>query len=239
MRVETEDGLHGWGEGFGFNLVATTKDAVDRLIGPACIGHDVGDIAGLQRLLLRRFHNFGRNGPVRYGISAIDIALWDIAGRRAGKPLHALLGSAGRGAARSRVPADACLLRYGEATAVAHNVAEAIRQGYRQIKLHEVDLACIRAARDAAPPEVPLMLDINCAWESAQDAIGFPPRRPVPERHVRCAPHHSDQPGRHPHGRHTVANEVATLAKVRDKHIASPGRGGSKWLSRNTAQAAV
>ncbi|WP_431285884.1 hypothetical protein ACQW02_09720 [Humitalea sp. 24SJ18S-53] len=36
-----------------------------------------------------------------------------------------------------------------------------------------MDLACIRAARDAPPPEVPLMLDINCAWESGQDAIGF------------------------------------------------------------------
>jgi L-alanine-DL-glutamate epimerase-like enolase superfamily enzyme len=169
VRVECEDGVHGWGEGFGFTLAETTKDAVDRLIGPACIGQDSRDIAVLGHMLQRRFHNFGRNGPVTFGLSAIDIALWDIAGRRAGKPLHALLGQA----ARQRVPAYASLLRYGVAEDVAGNTAEAIRRGYRQIKLHEVDLACIRAARDAAPPEVPLMLDINCAWNSVEEALGF------------------------------------------------------------------
>ncbi|MBR0665647.1 mandelate racemase/muconate lactonizing enzyme family protein [Roseomonas hellenica] len=169
VRVECEDGVHGWGEGFGFTLAETTQDAVDRLIGPACIGQDSRDIAGLGRMLQRRFHNFGRNGPVTFGLSAIDIALWDIAGRRAGKPLHALLGHA----ARKRVPAYASLLRYGAAEDVADNTAAAVSRGYRRIKLHEVDLACIRAARDAAPPEVPLMLDINCAWNSAEEAIGF------------------------------------------------------------------
>lgn len=169
VRVECEDGVHGWGEGFGFTLAETTQDVVDRLIGPACIGQDSRDIAVLGRMLQRRFHNFGRNGPVTFGLSAIDIALWDIAGRRAGKPLHALLG----GGARQRVPAYASLLRYGVAEDVADNTAEAVSRGYRRIKLHEVDLACIRAARDAAPPEVPLMLDINCAWNSVEEAIGF------------------------------------------------------------------
>lgn len=169
VKVETDGGVHGWGEGFGFNLVATTKDAVDRLLAPLCVGEDPRDIAGLTAKLFRRFHNFGRNGPVTFGISAIDIALWDIAGRIAGKPLHALLGNA----ARARVPAYASLLRYGEPGAVARNAAEAIRRGYRHVKLHEVDLACIEAARGAIPGDVPLMLDINCAWNSVEEAIAF------------------------------------------------------------------
>lgn len=169
VRVETDTGLHGWGEGFGFNLVDTTKDAIDRLLAPACLGQEAGDIAGLTRMLARRFHNFGRNGPVTFGISGIDIALWDIRAKAAGKPLHALLGSAGR----QRVPAYASLLRYGVPEDVARNTKEALRRGYRQIKLHEVDLDCIRAARAAAPPEVPLMLDINCAWDNVEQAIAF------------------------------------------------------------------
>jgi D-galactarolactone cycloisomerase len=169
VRVETEDGLHGWGEGFGFTLAETTKDAVERLIAPACIGQDSRDIAGLSRRLRRRFHNFGRNGPMTFGISAIDIALWDIAGRRAGKPLHAILGDA----SRTTVPAYASLLRYGVPADVARNAAEAVRRGYRAIKLHEVDLACIRAAREAVPADIPLMLDINCAWDSVEDAVTF------------------------------------------------------------------
>lgn len=168
VRVETEDGLHGWGEGFGFTLVETTKDAIDRLIGPACIGQDARDIGALMRMLARRFHNFGRNGPVSFGLSAIDIALWDIRAKAAGVPLHALLGDAGR----ASVPAYASLLRYGHPDDVAHNVAEARARGYRHIKLHEFDLRCIRAAHEAAP-DTPLMLDINCVWNTEAEAAQF------------------------------------------------------------------
>lgn len=150
---------HGWGEGFGFTLVETTKDAVDRLIGPACIGQDASDIAGVTRMLARRFHNFGRNGAVTFRISAIDIALWDIRAKAAGRPLHALLGDAGR----TLVPAYASLLRYGAPEDVARNVTEALSRGYRHIKLHEVDLRASSRARDAAPREIPLMLDIPTA----------------------------------------------------------------------------
>ena len=169
VRVETEDGLAGFGEGFGFNLVDTTKDALDRLVAPACIGADATDIAGLSLRLQRRFHNFGRSGPVIFAISGIDIALWDLAAQRAGQPLHALLGSA----ARPQVEAYASLLRYGVPADVARNVGAALARGYRRIKLHEIDLDCIRAARAAAPPEVPIMLDINCAWPGVAEAVEF------------------------------------------------------------------
>jgi len=169
VRVETEDGLHGFGEGFGFNLVDTTKDALDRLVAPACLGADATDIAGLSLRLQRRLHNFGRSGPVIFAISAIDIALWDLAAQRAGQPLHALLGRA----ARPRVEAYASLLRYGVAEDVARNVRAALGRGYRSIKLHEIDLDCIRAARAAAPDDVPIMLDINCAWGSVAEAVEF------------------------------------------------------------------
>ncbi len=169
VRVETEDGLVGFGEGFGFNLVDTTKDALDRLVAPACIGADATDIAGLSLLLQRRFHNFGRSGPVIFAISGVDIALWDLAAQRAGQPLHALLGDA----ARPRVEAYASLLRYGVPEDVARNVKTAVERGYRRIKLHEIDLDCIRAARAAAPAEIPIMLDINCAWPSVTEAVEF------------------------------------------------------------------
>lgn len=169
VKVETDQGVYGWGEGFGFTLVDTTRDAIDRLLAPACIGLDPRDIGAINRMLQKRFHNFGRNGPVTFGISAIDIALWDIAGKVAGKPLHALLGNAARDAVR----AYASLLRYGNPEDVARNAAEAVRRGYRDIKLHEIDLGCIRAARDAIPAEIPLMLDINCAWDEEADALDF------------------------------------------------------------------
>jgi D-galactarolactone cycloisomerase len=169
IKVETDTGVTGWGEGFGFTLAETTRHAIDHLIAPVAIGMDAGDIAGTMKALFRRFHNFGRNGAVSFALSGLDIALWDIAGKAAGKPLHALLG----GAKRSKVPAYASLLRYGEPALVAKNTAEAIRRGYRHIKLHEVKLDCIQAARDNAPTEVPLMLDINCFWDTVPQAIEF------------------------------------------------------------------
>lgn len=169
VRVETDAGLTGWGEGFGFTLVQTTKDALERLVAPACIGADARDIDGLMTGLFRRFHNFGRNGPVTFALSGLDIALWDLAGKAAGQPLHALLG----GARRDRVPAYASLLRYGDPALVQANAAKAVARGYRHIKLHEVEVDCIASARAGTPAEIPLMLDINCRWASLAEALDF------------------------------------------------------------------
>ena len=49
----------------------------------------------------KKLHVFGRSGPLFYGISAIDIALWDIARKAAGAPVSRLLGGADPGAAAS------------------------------------------------------------------------------------------------------------------------------------------
>lgn len=169
VRVTTEDGRTGWGEGFGFTLAPTTRHALQALVAPAALGADAADIAGTLGGLARRFHNFGRNGPVTFALSGLEIALWDLAGQRAGRPVAGLLG----GARRARVPAYASLLRYGEPGLVARAVAAALARGFRRIKLHEVDLACIRAARAAAPEDVPIMLDINCAFTGVPEAIAF------------------------------------------------------------------
>ncbi len=160
VRVDTNDGITGWGEAFGFKLCATTKTAIDTLIAPLCIGRDPTAIAPLMRDLHYRMHNYGRNGPVLFGLAGLDIALWDIAGKIAGLPLYRLLG----GETRTLLPAYASLWRYGDASAVRHNVERAVTRGYRELKLHEIDIDIIRAAREAAGPDIPFTLDVNCAW---------------------------------------------------------------------------
>lgn len=165
VRVETDAGLTGWGEAFGFTLAATTQHALDTLVAPLCVGQDARDIPALTGMLHRRLHNFGRNGPVTFAIAGVDIALWDLAGKAAGQPLHCLLG----GGATAAVPAYASLLRYGDPDRVARNVAAALGDGFRHIKLHEVDPACIRAAR-AAAPGIPLMIDMNCPF-TVEEAV--------------------------------------------------------------------
>ncbi|PYM93089.1 MAG: L-alanine-DL-glutamate epimerase [Candidatus Rokuibacteriota bacterium] len=106
----------------------------------------------------------GRSGPAIYALSGIDIALWDIAGKVAGAPLYRLLG----GSSRADLPAYASLLRYGTAAAVSHYTEQALTRGYRLVKVHEITVPEIKAARDVMGASMPLMVDTNCPWTVAQ-----------------------------------------------------------------------
>jgi L-alanine-DL-glutamate epimerase-like enolase superfamily enzyme len=76
VRVDTDGGVTGWGEGFGHRIFPATKAALDTLIGPMCEGRDPTAIAALMHDLQRNLTGVGRNGPAMYALSAIDIALW-------------------------------------------------------------------------------------------------------------------------------------------------------------------
>ena len=164
VRIDTDAGITGWGEAFGHRIFHATRAAIDTLLGPLCVGRDPRHVGTINEDLQRVLHGVGRTGPVIYGLSGIDIALWDIAGKDAGLPLHRLLG----GSARESLPAYASLLRYGDADAVAHYTEQALGRGYRHIKLHEITVPEITAARAVAGPDVPLMVDANCPWTVPQ-----------------------------------------------------------------------
>ncbi len=160
VRIDTDGGVTGWGEGFGHRIYTATKAAIDSFIGPLCIGRDPTEISVLVDQLQRNLGGVGRNGPAMYALSAIDIALWDIAGKLAGLPLYRLLG----GSPRQDLPAYASLLRYGEPRAVTHYTERALKRGYRHIKLHEITEAPIKAAREVGGADLPIMVDCNCPW---------------------------------------------------------------------------
>ncbi|MBI2292666.1 MAG: mandelate racemase/muconate lactonizing enzyme family protein [Betaproteobacteria bacterium] len=160
VRIDTDEGVSGWGEGFGHRIFTATRAAIDSFIGPMCVGRDPTAISTLVDQLQRNLAGVGRNGPAMYALSAIDIALWDIAGKLAGLPLYRLLG----GSPRKDLPAYASLLRYGEPGAVSHYVERALKRGYRHIKLHEITEPPIKAGRDTAGPDIPIMVDCNCPW---------------------------------------------------------------------------
>ena len=164
VRVDTDEGVSGWGEGFGHRIWSATRAAIDNIIAPVCIGRDPRSISTLMAELTRTLHSAGRHGAVTYGLSAIDIALWDIAGKIAGLPLHQLLGGGGR----TELPAYASLLRYGKLPALERNIEDALGRGYRLVKIHEIDRDIIRGARKALGADVPLMVDCNCPWSVEQ-----------------------------------------------------------------------
>ena len=160
VRVETDEGLVGWGEAFGHLVNAGTQTIIEDLVGPWFLGRDTGSIAAVMEEAQRAFHGFGRTGPVLYALSAMDIALWDIAAKRAGLPLFRLLGGEAKPLTKY-----ASLMRYGgDPEALARNCRHAMTCGYSWIKLHENTVPAFLAAREAVAAETRIMLDVNCPW---------------------------------------------------------------------------
>jgi D-galactarolactone cycloisomerase len=177
VRVDTDEGFSGWGEGFGHRIYAATKAVLDDILGPMCVGRDPTHIAKLVDDLQRSIAGSGRNGPAMYALSAIDIALWDIAGKVADLPLYRLLG----GSSRKELPAYASLLRYGDAKEVEMYAERALKRGYKHIKLHEITEAPVKAARKVAGPDIPIMIDCNTPWtvdQAIRMAHKFAPYNP-------------------------------------------------------------
>ncbi len=168
VRLETDEGLVGWGEAFSRNEDRALKQILDTRVLPLVVGADASRLAKIKFELEFQLQNFGRVGPIMYGIAAIDIALWDILGKAAGTPVVNLLG----GAFADEIEVYASFMRYGEPRKVAEMTRQAIDRGYRAIKLHEISLPEIRAAVDAAGSDAKIMLDVNCPW-SVTEALRY------------------------------------------------------------------
>jgi L-alanine-DL-glutamate epimerase-like enolase superfamily enzyme len=159
VRLTASGGIVGWGEAFWGGWQATAA-VLEHAVAPLALGQDAAD-AALPARLERALHNMGRSGPLMNALSALDIALWDVRGKLAGRPVHALLG----GRKRGRLAVYASLLRYGGVIEhVRRNVARALERKYRQIKLHETAAEAVAATRVVTGPDIPIMVDTNCAW---------------------------------------------------------------------------
>jgi len=163
VELKTDDGLTGWGECFGYGVPQAVAATVVHFLKPMLIGEDPRAIAPLTRKLFQKTHLHGRYGITTFAISGVEMALWDLAGKRAGKPLYELLG----GAASTKVPAYASLVRYPERDERVPALAkQAVQDGYTMIKLHQVTAGSVEQARLAIGESIPLTVDINCEWST-------------------------------------------------------------------------
>jgi len=92
VRATAEDGAFGWGQTSTYNADITAQ-VFHRQIVPWALGADASDIGGLVRLIERREHKFPGSYRAR-ALAGLDTALWDMAGRRVGKPVASLIGGA-------------------------------------------------------------------------------------------------------------------------------------------------
>ena len=108
VRIETEDGVVGWGEAnVRFREAAlATQVMVDEGFAPRVIGRDPLEGESLWRELCDYSFWFGVEGIAAFAISAIDMALWDVRGKLLGRPVADLLGER----RRNVIPATATII---------------------------------------------------------------------------------------------------------------------------------
>ena len=99
VEVETEEGLTGLGE--SFRGAQAVEAVIHEQVAPWLLGRDSRRIEAVSRHLLTPYIGFHSTGAETRAASAIDIALWDLAGKRHGIPVHEALGGAVRTEIRS------------------------------------------------------------------------------------------------------------------------------------------
>ena len=102
VEVQTDDGITGWGECFGpGNVALANKGIVEKVIQPMVLGDDPLDRDVIWHKVYNLLRDHGQKGMPMQALSGVDIALWDIAGKVAGLPLHKLIGGAHRDRVRA------------------------------------------------------------------------------------------------------------------------------------------
>lgn len=95
LKVETDAGIHGWGEATNWPGSPLVEAACQHA-GQCIVGLDARQIDFIWTKLYRDMNWLGQAGPLLSAISAVDIALWDIKGKALGVPVYELLGGAYR-----------------------------------------------------------------------------------------------------------------------------------------------
>ena len=174
VEITTGDGITGWGEAFGPPELTAPIVA---WLAPLLVGQDAMAREALWQALYNRLRDHGQRGIVVEAISAIDIALWDIAGKALGLPVHRLMG----GPLRTEIEAYATgFYRRERDDHLAYLTAEAeqrLSEGFRSLKLKTgwglaEDVALTKAFRTAIGPDVGLLVDCNHAYD-APAAIAY------------------------------------------------------------------
>jgi galactonate dehydratase len=177
VRVDTDEGIHGVGEGTVNGFAATVETAIHEL-RDAYIGLEPSQVDLLFQRMVRDVYSDG--GQIHMAaLAAIEVACWDIAGKAAGRPAHDLLG----GRIRDKVPVYANGWYRTDRTpeAFAERAADVVGRGYRALKFdpfgaayrvmdrreEDLSIAIVAAVRDAVGPAVDLMIEAHNRFSAA------------------------------------------------------------------------
>jgi L-alanine-DL-glutamate epimerase-like enolase superfamily enzyme len=189
VEIITDEGITGVGESasFGGPLIST-KTIVEKELKPYLIGEDPLNIERLWEKMFRRSFFHGRRGIILSAMSGIDVALWDIMGKKANLSLYKLLGGY-----RDKVRAYASIGYYQVSKDLDKLASEAlacVKRGFTAVKIKigrntfgavgasepsvfdrsdlcvgDEDVERVAAVRKAIGNDVDLLVDANCAWK--------------------------------------------------------------------------
>ncbi len=169
VRLEDEDGRHGWGEAWcNFPSCGAEHRArlLESVIVPLILGRAWEKPADLSLAAERRLEvlrlQTDEPGPLAQALAALDTALWDLAARRAGLPLHRFLGGQGDGG----MPVYASGINHPD---IAGTIRRMRARGFRCFKIKigfdgKTDAENLAAAARALLPGESLAVDANQAW---------------------------------------------------------------------------
>jgi len=162
VEVFTDEGIVGrMLSNRGPNPSRSVSQSVVEVMKPLILGQDPLDRERLRELMVAR--SFG--GTTMYSIGAIDLCLWDIAGKKAGMPIYKMLGGY-----RDKIRAYASLLAFDSPKANADYAVKMVAMGYTGVKLHlrgtyKDHIATARAVRDAVGDNIDCFFDANCRYD--------------------------------------------------------------------------
>lgn len=171
VRVVTDEGVTGVGEVSPMNA-RVTHSLVEEALAPLLIGEDPADIERLWQRMYHRPYKLGPMGAQLEAIAGVDIALWDIAGKVAGRPVYELLG----GLYRKAPEVYASSMQRGMTPkAEAERAVSFQEQGYRAYKIHsatpwmaddgeDYTLDTVREMRAAVGDDFDILVDVNNAY---------------------------------------------------------------------------
>jgi mannonate dehydratase len=169
VKVETtEPGLVGWGCATFTQRALVVKTAVDEYLRPFLTGRNVDEIEDIWQSSY--MSSYWRNGPVLFNaMSGVDIALWDIKGKRAGMPLYQLLGGKVRHGADCYYHASGASFEE-----VEENARRGMERGFRHVRVQVstpgyASYGARSTAKPAAPSDDPTVGPTNprAIWEPA------------------------------------------------------------------------
>lgn len=165
VRVDTDEGLTGFGM-TGQILPWSVREFINQEIAPVVVGQDPLMTEKIWHDLFWRFNPRANSGAVQSGISAVDIALWDVKGKYLNQPVWKLLGG--------YTATPPAYVTFGVLDYDRDQLVEVARQmvaaGHDKLKMVvgldkgqnvREDAARVRAVREAIGPDIELMVDAN------------------------------------------------------------------------------